>query len=43
LTFDPREGYERRAGVEFPANGLQVLRVWEEEPDGFLREHDLKD
>jgi hypothetical protein len=43
LAFDPAAGYESRAGVEFPAGGLRVLRLWEDgDTPGSLREHDLR-
>jgi hypothetical protein len=42
LQVDPEEGYDRRGGIEFPAPGLQVVRVWESAEDG-LREHQLPD
>jgi hypothetical protein len=35
------EGYRVRAGKEYPAAGLRVLRVWEPAADGGLREHPL--
>jgi hypothetical protein len=39
LQFDPEEGYDCRGGIEYPARGLQVVRVWERAQDG-LREHE---
>jgi hypothetical protein len=43
LAYDPAAGYDTRAGVEFPAGGLRVVRVWTEgEAPGSLREHDLR-
>jgi hypothetical protein len=42
LAFDPSAGYASRAGVDFPASGLQVLRVWEDGAiPGSLQEHDV--
>jgi hypothetical protein len=31
LTFDPRQGYESRGGVEYPAAGLRVTGAWDED------------
>ncbi len=42
LDVDRSEGLVRRAGVEYPASGLLVTRVWEETADGSLREHDFR-
>jgi hypothetical protein len=42
LEVDRTRGFVRRAGVEYPAGGLLVKRVWEETADGSLREHDLR-
>jgi hypothetical protein len=39
LQVDLSQGYESRAGHEYPAAGLRVLRVWEADGDGELREH----
>jgi hypothetical protein len=38
LAFDPRRGYESRAGVEYPAGGLRVAGAWDEDgtPKGDL-------
>jgi len=38
LQMNPQAGYESRGGLEYPASGLQVVRVWEPAEDG-LREH----
>jgi hypothetical protein len=44
LAYDPAAGYETRAGIEFPAGGLHVVRVSTEgETPGSFREHDLRD
>jgi len=43
LAFDPRQGYVSRGGIESPASGLQVLRVWEESSAaGVLCEVDVR-
>jgi hypothetical protein len=34
LQVDSSRGYQRRAGQEFPAAGLRVLRIWEASDDG---------
>jgi hypothetical protein len=39
LRVDPSQGYESRAGVEYPAAGLRVLHAWKE--DGPPEELDL--
>jgi hypothetical protein len=40
---DLEHGYESRAGQEYPAGGLRVVRVWEEmDGAGALRPHDLR-
>ncbi len=42
LACDPTAGYRSRAGVEFPASGLQVLRLWEGDgAGGPVREREL--
>jgi hypothetical protein len=42
LTFDTGRGYESRAGIEYPAGGLRVGRVWEDgATPGELREYDF--
>jgi hypothetical protein len=41
LSAYPRDGYQVRAGVEYPRKGLRVRRVWEE-VGGELRERDLR-
>jgi hypothetical protein len=42
LAFDPAGGYDSRAGIEFPAGGLRVRRVWEDGPTpSELRQHDV--
>ena len=43
MTFEPDEsrGWRLRAGVEYPAGGLLVTRVWTEKEAG-LCEHDLR-
>jgi len=38
----PERGFVCRAGVEYPAAGLLVTRLWEETEDGSLRERDLR-
>jgi hypothetical protein len=43
LQVDPSLGYERRAGQEYPAAGLRVLRIWQAAADdGTCVEHDLR-
>jgi hypothetical protein len=43
LEFDPRAGYLRRGGIEFPASPLRVIRIWEETEDpAARRERDLE-
>jgi hypothetical protein len=43
LDYDPSPGYISRAGIEFPADGLHVLRVWDQqEYDGPSQEFDLR-
>ncbi len=42
MDVDRTERYIRRGGIEYPAGGLLVTRVWEETADGSLREHDLR-
>lgn len=42
LRIRGEQGYECRAGVEFPRSGLQVVRVWEEEGRGW-REHYIEE
>jgi hypothetical protein len=37
VQFDPRAGYESRGGIEYPAEGLRVVGVWEL-VEGALRE-----
>jgi hypothetical protein len=39
LQADLSEGYRVRAGTEYPAAGLRVLRAWEPAADGELREY----
>jgi hypothetical protein len=44
LGFRRGQGYEARAGAEYPRGGLQVLRVWEAAGgEQALRERDLRD
>jgi len=40
MVPDTSQGYDARAGTEYPRAGLRVLRLWEEAEDG-LFEHDL--
>ncbi len=43
LEVSPAGGYESRAGQEYPAEGLRVMRVWETPTDGdALQAHDLR-
>ncbi len=43
LQVDPSLGYARRAGQEYPAAGLRLLRLWEPGPAGLeLVEQDLR-
>ncbi|HEV3258968.1 MAG TPA: hypothetical protein VG013_19005, partial [Gemmataceae bacterium] len=42
FVIDPHTGYTSRGGVEFPAGGLRVTRVWEQgHPGESLRERRL--
>jgi hypothetical protein len=40
LVPDTSQGYDSRAGTEYPRAGMRVLSLWEEAEDG-LSEHDL--
>jgi hypothetical protein len=43
LAIKGAHGYDSRGGVEFPVDGLSVLRVWEDTDDPARpREHDLR-
>jgi hypothetical protein len=42
IEVDGSAGHVCRAGVEYPAAGLLVTRLWGEAEDGSLREHDLR-
>jgi hypothetical protein len=42
LEVDTRLGYQRRAGSEYPAAGLRVLRIWEGVGSGLLSERDMR-
>jgi hypothetical protein len=43
LQIDLSQGYESRAGMEYPAAGLRVLRAWNaRKPEGTLQGEDLE-
>jgi hypothetical protein len=43
LQVELTEGYRVRAGKEYPAAGLRVLRAWEPAEDGELREYAVEE
>jgi hypothetical protein len=43
LEVDPRLGYQRCAGREYPVAGLHVLRLWEDVESGLLVERDVRE
>jgi hypothetical protein len=43
LDVDIRLGFRRRAGHEYPAAGLQVLRLWEDDKGDSVVERDVRE
>src|SRR5262249_27989480 len=42
LEIDPGSGYQSRAGVEYPADGLKAVRVWDEDQGDGLQERSVQ-